>query len=68
MFSHFALQVAKMAKNIDIPIDEWVAQFKEFAQKIRLWFENFFRTITTYEATESTRFSQYSEDNFVIVR
>ncbi len=39
-----------MAKQVNIPIDEWVAQFKAFVQKVRSWLENFFRTITTYEA------------------
>lgn len=39
-----------MAKTIDIPYEEWIEQFKAFIQTVRSWLENFFRTITTYEA------------------
>ena len=38
-----------MAKSVDIPIDKWIADFKAWIQKIQVWLENFFRTITTYE-------------------
>lgn len=38
-----------MSQTLDIPFDEWVADFKRFVQKIRSWLEEFFRTINTYE-------------------
>lgn len=39
-----------MAKSVNIPVDEWIASLKAFVHTARGWVEDFFRTITTYEA------------------
>lgn len=39
-----------MVKTIDIPFEKWMVSIKQVVHKVHSWLEDFFRTITTYEA------------------